>query len=169
MNDNIWTKKRIIIICFFGILAIALIIFRLIGNKAKNEINIVTSSSKFYTVSNCVYRYLTYVNAQDGESVIKLLDNSYKEKEKITKDNVFEKITVYENAYTFEARKMYQEKVNKDITKYYVYGYLRENTLDADFTNTHLDYYIIVILNTKNKTFSIIPYKGDIFINGGNK
>ena len=71
-----------------------------------------------------------------------------------------------DNMYTFEARKMYEQVINKNVTRYYVKGYLIKESINSDF-NDKQDYYLIVNLDTKNSTYSISPYDGDVFINGG--
>lgn len=168
MHEDVWTKKKILLIILAAIVLLVFLFFRIFGSsKEKNEIGIVTSTSKFYTVSNCVYRYITYLQSKDIDSLILVLDTSYKTKNSINKNNIIEKLGKLDGIYSFEARKMYQEKLNDHITKYYVYGYLREEMINQIDDNRN-DYYVIVTLNTKNKTFSVTPYDGEIFKNGDN-
>lgn len=167
MEKNVWTKKRTLLIIGFGILAIILLIIHFIGgNKDDNKINIVKSSSKFYTVSGCVNRYLNYLYSEDVDNLMLLIDKSYKNKNNINSKNFFDKIDKLDNMYTFEARKMYEQVINKNVTRYYVKGYLIKESINSDF-NDKQDYYLIVNLDTKNSTYSISPYDGDVFINGG--
>lgn len=167
MEENVWTKKRTLLIIGFGILAIILLIIHFIGgNKDDNKINIVKSSSKFYTVSGCVNRYLNYLYSEDVDNLMLLIDKSYKNKNNINSKNFFDKIDKLDNMYTFEARKMYEQVINKNVTRYYVKGYLIKESINSDF-NDKQDYYLIVNLDTKNSTYSISPYDGDVFINGG--
>lgn len=166
MNENVWTKKKILLVCALIILTIVVLILQIFSSKEKSEIEIVTSTSKFYTVSNCVYRYITYLQSQDVESLISVLDNSYKKSNGISKKNVIDKLDKLDSNYNFEARKMYQEILNDYETKYYVYGYLTEELMD-EVNSSKQDYYVIVTLNSKKKTFSITPYDGEIFVDGG--
>ena len=62
---------------------------------------------------------------------------------------------------TFQAKKIYKEK-----NKYYVYGYLMEETIDS--LNITDDYYVIININDDN-IFDIIPYDGKIFKGGTNE
>jgi len=168
MEEQVWTKKKKILISCLGILAVGLLIYSIFfSNNNKKDIEIVKSSSKFYTVSNCVYRYLTYVQSKSSDNVLLTLDKRYIEENNISKNNIFEKINVLEGNYNFEGRKMYQQKLNDDTIKYYVYGYLRKEVMNPSLAEDPIDYYVIVTLNTKNQTFSITPYDGEIFINGG--
>lgn len=166
MNDLVWTNKKKILIVVFGILAIVLLIFRFFNvSKDDNKINIVKSSSKFYTVSGCVNRYLSYLYTEDIDNLLILIDKSYKKGNNISKNNFFEKISKLDGKYTFEARKMYEQVINDNITKYYVKGYLIKEGINSDINNK-IDYYIIINLDVKNSTYSVIPYDGDIFISG---
>ena len=164
MKEKISKNRNTIIIVIFGIIAIILVLVQIFGGKREeNKINIVTSTSKFYTVSNCVYRYISYLQTKDTDSLLLLLDNKYKSKNNINSNNVLNNLISLDGLYSFEARKMFEEKLNDNVTKYYVYGYLVEDDLDS---NNSMDFYVIVTLDTKNKIFSITPYDGEIF--GGN-
>lgn len=164
MKEKISKNRNTIIIVIFGIIAIILVLVQIFGgSRDKNKIDIVTSTSKFYTVSNCVYRYVTYLQTKDTDNLLLLLDSKYKSKNNINSNNVLNNLINLDKLYNFEARKMYEEKINDNITKYYVYGYLVEDDLDS---NNSMDFYVIVTLDTKNKIFSITPYDGEIF--GGN-
>lgn len=86
-------KKRTLLIIGFGILAIILLIIHFIGgNKDDNKINIVKSSSKFYTVSGCVNRYLNYLYSEDVDNLMLLIDKSYKNKNNINSKNFLIKL-----------------------------------------------------------------------------
>lgn len=162
MKEKLLSDKRNIFIIIFGIIAIVLVIYQLISNNdKKNDYEIVTSSSKFYTVSNCVDRYLNYLSSEDVDNLLILIDNSYKKKYNVNKNNFFDKVDKLDSIYSFVAKKMYQEKINKNITKYYVKGYLLKE--DLNVSNEKIDYYLVVLLDTKNSTYSIIPYDGEIF------
>ena len=120
MEEQVWTKKKKILIACLGILAVGLLIYNIFfSSNGKNDFEIVKSSSKFYTVSNCVYRYITYVQSKSSDNVLLTLDSKYKKDNNINKDNIFEKISVLDGNYNFEGRKMYQQKLNDDTTKYY--------------------------------------------------
>lgn len=161
MKEKISKNRNTIIIVIFGIIAIILVLVQIFGgSKDKNKIDIVTSTSKFYTVSNCVYRYVTYLQTKDTDNLLLLLDSKYKSKNNINSNNVLNNLINLDKLYNFEARKMYEEKINDNITKYYVYGYLIEDDIDS---NNSMDFYVIVTMDTNNKIFSITPYDGEIF------
>lgn len=166
MNDFVWTKKSKILIIIFGILAIVLLFIRFFstGNDS-SKVYIVKSSSKFYTVSGCVNRYLNYLYNEDIDNLIILLDDSFIKDNNVSKKNLFDKISKLDGKYTFEARKMYEQVLSKNVTKYYIKGYLVKEGINSNI-NDKIDYYLIIILDVNNSTYSVIPYDGDIFING---
>ena len=162
MKDYVLSKKNRLLLILVLIVVIIFIVYRILSNNNdKHDIKIVESSSKFYTVSNCVSRYINYLNSEDVDNILLLLDNSYKKKNNISSNNLFSKIFKLDNYYSFEARLMYQEDVKDYIIKYYVKGYLIKE--DMDFSNDKIDYYLIVILDSKNSTYSIIPYNEELF------
>lgn len=165
-------KSKIVAI-IVAIAAISVLIFTYFFdnkvNEDKKDIKIVTNYSNFYTVNSCLYRLIDYISSKDSDSLLLVLDQDYKLKNNINNNNV---LSIFENIdenSTFVSRKMYYEQINKNIIKYYVYGYVEKNQLfDEDYINKldHMDMYFIVYLDTVNKTFAIEPYSGEIFIGG---
>lgn len=157
-----------------AILAIIVVITSLIKNNDKEineekEISIVTNYSSFYTVNSCLYRTITYLSSKDKESLLLVLDDTYKEKNNITEDNVLSIFDEIGENYTFDSKKMYYQELNDDIVKYYVYGIAFENQI-YDYTvlsdTDGKDFYFVVYMDTKNEIFSIEPYDGKIFLEG---
>lgn len=168
MKEIIVKNKKNILIILGVIIAIVVLIIKIFfGNDKQSNINIVKSSSKFYTVSNCVSRYINYLYSEDIDNVILLLEKNYKKKNNINNDNLFKKINKLDNFYSFSPTKMYEEVINDNLTKYYVKGYLVPDDLDFFETNK-VEYYIIVYFNNKKSTYSIVPYDGKLFKNGDN-
>ena len=93
--------------------------------------------------------------------MIKLLDSEYIKNESITEENVFNKISPLNGIFTFNGKEIYYEKVNKDVYKYYVYGKLKQDTINGNDLGT--DYYLIITMNKEKLLFSVTPYDGNIF------
>ncbi len=168
MKDN--SKKVIIILLIVTVLVVVgtYLLNRNKDNK-KNEINIVTNYSDFYTVNSCLYRLMTYVSSEEKDSLIKILYSKYKKENNIDESNVISLFNKVKENSLFKSKKMYYEKVNKNITKYYVYGSIETNTFKEDTSIDDIesiDEYFIVYLDSSNHTFSIEPYTGDIFKDG---
>ena len=162
------TKNNIIIIIIFLIVMFSgLLIFNYRQEDSSTESNYKTSLVKdygrFFSISNAANKYISYLNKQDINSLILLLNNKYKEKNNITDDNILHKLLLLDTnkEYIFEARKMYNEKINKNIIRYYIFGYLNENVMDEYIRP--IDYYLIIDLDINNMIFNVTPYEGKIF------
>ena len=160
-------KKMWLISIFVILVLFSMFLLRNNNNSNDNDslekINytIVSDYNRFYTVNSCVYRYLTYLQSKDINSLIKVLDSNFMEENGITKENVLNFLNAYEGNLNFNSKKMFEEKINDDITKYYVYGYVEIDVMDS-FPERN-DAYFIVNLDQKNQRFSIHPYNGEIF------
>jgi len=164
-------KSKLIAIILVIITLIVVIVSNLTKNNEseKEKISIVTNYSNFYTVNSCLYRLTTYLSLDDSKNVILLLNEQYKKNNRITTDNVMDLFIDVEGDSTFISQKMYYSNINSNITKYYVKGYIEKNQLFDDEVINNLnktDVYFIVYLDSSNKTFSIEPYDGEIFIKG---
>ena len=165
-------KKKLTAI-ILALLAIIVLIISLVSKskltEEKEKLSIVTNASNFYTVNSCLYRLTTYISTKDANSLLLLLNDDYKEKNKITKDNVFDIFPVANETDTFVSNKMYYVQLTKDITKYYVSGHIEQNILfdgEVISENGKEQVYFIVYLNSKDKIFSVEPYDGEIFSEG---
>lgn len=177
MNDNIdkvLTKRNIILI---GIALVIMIVFLVVFSdgslkntkKAKKnqeaEIKLVTSASRFYTVAGCVNKYLLYLKDQDSQKLYTVLTPSYINEQKITAENVLNKIPLLpdDGDYSFNPRKMYQQQQTETIIKYYIFGYVEKNEFMSTTTSNPQPAYYIVTLDNAHLTFSIMPYDGKVF------
>lgn len=133
-------------------------------NKEKIDtttISILNDSNRFFTVSSCVSKYINYLSVKDTDNLLILLSKEYKEKEEINDDNLYEKIGTINGTNSFTGKKIYEQRLSKTIYKYYVYGFTQEELMDS--MSSKKDYYLIVILDEENMTFSIEPYDGEMF------
>lgn len=160
----------IILVVITLVVVVGTFIFDKINKKDEsNNIEIVTNYSNFYTVNSCLYRVITYLSTNDKDSLMLVLNDNYKNKNSINRENVLDLFTSVDLDSTFVSNKMYYQEINGNITKYYVSGSIEKNQLyDGDYTNNLVSEqtYFIVYLDKKNKTFSIEPYSGEIFMNG---
>lgn len=170
MKDK--SKLIAIILVVITILVVVLTnIFNKDEEQKENKIEIVTNYSNFYTVDSCLYRTITYIASKDSESLLSILSNNYKQENNIDSNNILSLFSSIEEDSIFISKKMYYEKINNNITKFYVYGQVKKNQiLDDELTldSSYVDQYFIVYLDTTNKTFSVEPYDGNIFIGGEN-
>ena len=161
-----------IIAILLATLAIIVLIISFVFKKTehqKEELTILKNPSKFFTVNSCIYRVTTYISRKETKNLLKVLDQSYKKKNKVNQDNVLDIFPKLEGDVTFVSKKMYYHEVNKNITKYYVQGIIKPNVIH-DYTKVEIEnynnVYYIVTLDSKNQLFSIEPYDGKIFMDG---
>lgn len=137
--------------------------------EEKNDIEIVTNYSNFYTVNSCVYRVINHLALKDSKSLILLINENYKKENKITEDNVLNKFMEVSQDSTFKSKKMYYEQLESGITKYYVYGEILKNQIFDEGIEEDIngeDAYFIVYIHWEDEIFSVEPYDGEIFIGG---
>ncbi len=121
----------------------------------------VKSAVSYFTVQNCINKYLGYVAQNNAEAIYSVLDKGYIEKNNITTSNVLEIIKRYENSIAYSARQIYLEQTNQDIDKYYAIGTITSYYAgDEEFENEEIldeNACFEVNLNYDNMTFSITP------------
>ena len=167
MNKEDRNKKILAIIIVIAVLFLG--IYELFFNKDDvveekidtETISVVTDNSRFYTVSSCVSKYINYLSVADTEKLLILLSNDYKNKNSVNSSNLYNYIGTINEVKTFNPIKMFQQRISKSIYKYYIKGYLQEETMNS--ASIKEDYYIIVILDERNMTFEIEPYDGSMF------
>lgn len=169
MKDNSKLTAIILVIVTVVVVVGTFIYNKITETTEENKIEIVVNYSDFYTVNSCLYRVITYLGEQDNDSMMKVLYDGYKKDKNINSEKVISLFPKVDIDSTFTSMKMYYQEISSNITKYYVYGRIYKNqVVDEQIPNKqdYLDSYFIVYLDSSNKTFSIEPYSGEIFING---
>lgn len=155
----------LIIICIILLCIVALLFL----NKDDEEIilskepkyRLVEDYSRFFTVNSCVFKYITYLNSNKTDDLLKILDEEYIKDNNITNNNVYNFVNKLNGNYSFKSKKIYYEVGNDKLVKYFVYGYLIEEMIDG--IGSKQDYYLIVNLDLENQLFSVAPYNGNMF------
>jgi len=127
-------------------------------NDYKNNIQykLLNDYSRFFTVNSCVYKYITYLSSNKTEDLLKLLNSEYISTNNINSSNIYNFINKLNGNYSFKSMKIYYEEINKNYVRYYVYGYLIQESLDG--IGEKEDYYVIVDMDLKNQLFNVTPY-----------
>lgn len=161
-------KNQKVLAIVLSILVVGLGVYKLFfsGNNEKGKIDtktitVVTDIDDFYTVAGCVDKYIAYSASKDKEKILILLSNEYKKQNGVTIDNLYSFVNEYNEYYSFAPKEMFVQRKSKNVYKYYVYGTLEKGIEDT--TKTYDDFYIVVILDESNLTFSIEPYDGEVF------
>lgn len=156
----------LIIICVI-LLCIVVLLFLNNGSNDDSILNeepkykLVSDYSRFFTIDSCVYKYITYLNGNKTDDLINILDEEYVNNNGINSNNVYNYVNKLSGNYSFKSKKIYYQVGNDKVIKYFVYGYLIEETIDG-MGEKH-DYYVIVNLDVENQLFSVTPYDGEMF------
>ena len=167
MNKEERNKKILAIVIVIAVLILGIYKLFFENDEIPEElidtktISVVKDNSKFYTVSSCVSKYMNYLSIGDTNNLLILLSNEYKTTNSINSSNIYNYISLFNGPRTFTPKKMFQQRISKFIYKYYVNGYIQEETIDS--LGIKEEYYIIVIMDEKNMTFEIEPYDGSMF------
>lgn len=147
---------------YIGIISVLVVVLILVINKTTKLDNdttsknvVVNNPSNFFTIENCVNKFINVIYKKETDNIMTLLNDEYINDHGVNKENVYNYIPKLNGKTTFQAKKIY-----KDDTKYYVYGYLMEETIDS--LNIMDNYYVIINISEKN-IFDISPYDGKIF------
>ena len=124
-------------------------------------ISVLKDNSRFFTVSSCISKYINYLSNSDTENLLILLSSEYKKNNSIDSNNIYNYISRLSGIQTFSAKKMFEQRVSKNIYKYYVSGFVQEELMN--FISQKQVFYLIVILDEENMTFAIEPYDGSMF------
>lgn len=161
MKDILEHKNIIHILIILNLYSVIVLLIDKTELFKQNKITEVKNYSEFYTVSNSANLYLSYLSSSNKDSVYAILDNDYKDKKGITKDNVIEKLNdVKDIVPALRVNNMYEEEISKYNKKYYLKANLIDNGEEYKIIR---DYYLIVTIDSKNNTYSITPYDGAIF------
>lgn len=160
-------KTYIIIISGVVIILVALLANKFLRSDKQDsdnetKIKLVENYSDFFTVNGCATKYINYLTSEDNDALIKVLNETYAEKNSITKENVLTKLDNFSGrSLTFNANKMYEEVLDKKVKKYYVKGFLKEDTIEG--SSNVGEYYLIITIDNGKKLFDVTPYDGKMF------
>jgi len=162
--DREYNNKRyklLIILILLFLFSIVIYNIRFNDNKEeivdnKNKINLLNDYSRFFTVNSSVYKYITYLQSKNVDSIVKVLDEDYKVKNNINTDNALDYVEKLDGTYSFVSKKIYYEQLDDYNIKYYVYGYLVQDLIDG--YGEKQDRYYIVLFDTNKNLFSITPF-----------
>ena len=163
--DKTSFKIFLVVIIFSLLIFCGLFAFSLYQNslaEEKIEVEYVTNANIFFTVESCVNKYVGLIVAKDSTALYNVIDDKYKEDNRITISNVLANNIKLSGNYSFTAQKMLQDK--KDKRTYYVKGNLIAESINAvEFTNEKIKYGLIVKLNVDNNTYSVIPSEVEVY------
>ena len=157
-KDDIKTLIVIVIVC-----AICLILV-LIFSREKNtdKLEAVKEYNTYFSVTNYMNSYISYLSNNDGEAVYSMLSKEYISKNNINQNNVFNIVDTYDpnSLLTLKITSIKQVKVTSSSYIYYIKGQLLKNTFD----NTEIinnNYEVLLLADYKTLSESVYPIEGN--------
>lgn len=162
-------KKVLIAWAIVGI--IILLIVLLFGLKQdrtkKEEIDNITAKgnnylidrNRYYTVKNAITKFYSFINSQDYDATLKILNEKYVNDNKITIKNIDEFITESDVQLSYQTKKMCLKSVKSGV-----YTFVSEGEEISANTGKYIgDKYYEVVLDGNTSLFSIKPIESSIF------
>lgn len=163
LNDS---EKKVL--SFWVILAVVIIsgllVFKLVApdkfdkffglGEYDRKYSLVTDRTRYYTVSNAIVKYYSYLNAKDSEAVFNIYNETYKTNKGINSpSNISFSEDAEKQNITFNARLMCKKKLDKGIYSFYVTGFESKANESGRLDNKYYE----VILDDNKFVFSIQP------------
>lgn len=119
--------------------------------EMNQKLSRLTNNSRFYSINNLINRFLENVENNEATATFNVLDQEFIKQNSITEKNVLDKIGKIANVNRYETKEIYG---NTEIpcTIYYAKGKIG---------NT--DLYYIIVVDTKNNTYSIEPINEQLY------
>lgn len=121
--------------------------------------NHVSDRIRYYTVKNAINKYYSYKNISDYDSVIKILDSSYVEKNHIDEDTVTTFIGESNSMMTFETGIMCLKSYKSGVYVYVVEG----NEVAMSTGEVKNEMYYQITLDGNTSLFSLQPINEEIY------
>ena len=119
--------------------------------------------NRFFTIDSAISKYFSYITSKNSESILKILDEDYIERNNITLSNIYNFVGNYDSNIKSNLEEAYQISSYNNIYKYYVKVALKLETL---YESTLQEYvYYIVTINENELTFAIEPISEVIYLN----
>ena len=158
--------ELIIIILLIAIFGISFIYMKTTERKSEEEkinteVIALADVNRFFTIDSAISKYYSYIYSNDSDSLFKVLDQDYVQRNNITASNIYNFVGSYESNMKSSLEEAYQVSSYKNVYKYYVKVALKLETL---YDSTLQDYvYYIVTINENELTFAIEPISSNIY------
>ena len=157
-----------VVIVLVVVLVFSFIYVKFTENKVEEEtidtkVVALADVNRFFTIDSAISKYFSYITLKDNESLLKILDEDYIERNNITTSNISNFVGNYDANIRSSLEEAYQVSSYNNIYKYYVKVVLKEETL-YDSTLHGYVYYIVTI-NENELTFAIEPISDIIYSN----
>lgn len=159
-------KKVLSFWAILGVILLILVVFlaiiikresdakeELFNNMTAKDSNKLIDRNRYYTVKGAINKYYSYLNMQDYDSVITILDKNYVNSNNITKNNVKKHLTDTELQLSYETKVMCLKSINKGVYIFVVEG----NEISMNKGTFISNKYYQVIMDGNTSIFSLLP------------
>lgn len=117
-----------------------------------NMVEEVSSTSVVFNVKRCIQYYIDYINDNNYEAVMKVLDTNYIKYNNMTENTVKNECSKFiKSSYFID--KAYEKAATVDQSVYFIYGRLVNSETYEDIDNVNFT----VIIDSESQAFSVIP------------
>ena len=137
--------------------------------KLDTHFSIVKDYNRYYTVSVALERYYQYINNENTDALLKVLNPDYIKSKKITKDNVLDFVDNSDIAITFEHKMMCKKTYDVGKTRYLfkvkeVPLFLMDGDDFTDIKDPSLTYaYYQIDLDGNTSTYNVKPISEKVY------
>ncbi len=128
---------------------------KVLENEVDTTVTALSDVNRFFSIDSAISKYFSYVTSKNSDSILKILDEDYIERNNITSSNIYDFVGNYDFNIKANLEEAYQVSSYNNIYKYYVKVALKSETL-YDSTLQEYVYYIITI-NENELTFAVEP------------
>ena len=137
-----WIIAAAILITIFAVIEVKKNFF----DKYNGNYTIVRDVNRYYTVNNAINKFYSYINSNDIDNALIIIDDN-----NINKTNFTNYFNFNNKTISYVPNLMYEKDIKKGVKSYYVGGY-NESLNTGEYIS---DAYYEVILDGNNFTFSI--------------
>lgn len=137
-------------------------------DKEETKYYLLNDYSRFFTINSCINKYVTSLQNNKYDNVLKLLDKNYVEENNISSDNVSNYVDNLDGNYNYITKNVFYTELSEKVINYYVKGYLVSDELD-NISNDKIYKYYIVKFDLTNNLFSITPIDGNKYMEVSNE
>ena len=134
-----------------------------VNYEAKKTLEKETNRNRYYAAVRIYNRFLETFISGEPDTIYGMLDSDYIASYNITKDNVIDKLNIFDSSKLEEYREddmsveygmeeVYKIEKTANITVYFMYGNVKERA-----TQEVKDYNMMIVMDSKNNTFYILP------------
>lgn len=148
-------KKVLTIWCIISLIVFSLLFLFGIKKVTKEEkkYELVRDYNRFYTVNTVLNKYYLYLNGNEYNKVLNMINENYKKNNNIDVNNLKDKLEINEEKVSFNSYYMCSKETSDDVYSYYIKGHIN-NINSGKYIK---DVYYKVVLNSKNLLFDIAP------------